>query len=113
MLTSRFMFVPLRRAIRAFSSRGLLLAAFAFALLSAISLTIDLPVARFLAHNELPGDLQRILTWSEVAAHGLGIVILTGMLSLLDPLRRRFLPRLLAGALGAGLCANVIKLVIA
>ena len=88
-------------------------AASAFALCSAISLSIDLPVARYLSNHSLPGDLQRVLTWSEVAAHGLGVLILTGVVCVLDPMRRLLLPRLLAGALGAGLCANVMKLVTA
>jgi membrane-associated phospholipid phosphatase len=113
MLTSRFISVFLPRRMLTTRVSGLLLAVCFLTLLTPLSLMIDLPVARFSLASNIPGDLQRVLTWSEVFAHGLGIAILAGTVCVLDPLRRRFLPRVLAGALGAGLSADAMKLVTA
>jgi membrane-associated phospholipid phosphatase len=113
MLTSRFIQVFLPRGVPTSRISGLMLAVCFLALLTPLSLLIDVPVARFCLAGNMPGDLQRVLNWSELVAHGLGIAIIAGMLCVLDPIRRRFLPRLLAGALGAGLCADAFKLITA
>jgi membrane-associated phospholipid phosphatase len=92
--------------------RRLWLAA-AFAALAAVALVVDLPVFQFCATGRISGDLRRLLTWSELFAHGLGVGILAVTILVLDPARRRQIPRLLALALGSGIVADLIKLAVA
>jgi membrane-associated phospholipid phosphatase len=92
-------------------SAGRLLAlAGALVLLAVILFRWDWQLAQWAAGESLPGDLRRILTWSEAFAHGAGIALI-GLAALwLDPPRRCFWPRILLTAYGAGLLANVVKL---
>ena len=113
MLTSRIIPVSLPARILAPLWHGPLLAVCLFAVLTPLALLIDLPVAKFCLAGKIPGDLQRVLAWSEVMAHGLGIAIIAATLCILDPLRRRSVPRMLAGAFGAGLLADMMKLMTA
>jgi membrane-associated phospholipid phosphatase len=92
--------------------RLLALAALLAALVPA-ALFLDLPLQQFCAAGRLPGDLRRVLTWSEVFAHGVGVLILATTVFLLDPSHRRQVPRLVATALGAGLVADLVKLTVA
>lgn len=95
------------------SASRLLQLAFIFAALAVFTLFIDLPVHEFCASGGIPGDLQRLLGWSEVFAHGLGCALLALTMYVLDPARRRYIPRIFVGAFGAGLTADFIKLGIA
>jgi membrane-associated phospholipid phosphatase len=81
--------------------------------LASLALGIDLPLARWCQAGELPGDLRRILAWSEVFAHGLGVALIGLTIYILDPAQRRRLPRVFATAWGAGLAADVCKLIVA
>ncbi len=95
------------------SSRRLLRLAGVLAGLTALALLVDLPVYRFCSAGQLSGDLRRLLTWSEVFAHGIGVGILALTMFLLDPSHRRQVPRVVASALGGGLVADLVKLTVA
>jgi membrane-associated phospholipid phosphatase len=77
------------------------------------ALAIDLPVARWVAAGNCPDFFEKLCALSETFAHGLGIAMIAVFIAVLDPLHRHVLPRVLAASLGAGLFANVLKLLIA
>ena len=83
------------------------------AVMTASALSVDLTIREFCAAGRVPGDLRRVLAWSELFAHGLGVVLLTVTIATLDPNRHRQLPRLLVCAFAPGLVANVVKLFVA
>lgn len=62
--------------------------------------------------SEISEELNSLLTWSEGFGHALGIVLLAALVYQLDPAHRRQLPRLLTMALGSGLGADGIKLLV-
>jgi len=86
---------------------GLLLA------LGAVALSIDGPVARWMAARLIRGDAADALGLSEFFGHGFGALMVILAVHQLDPLHRPMVPRLLAASLGAGLAADVVKLVVA
>jgi membrane-associated phospholipid phosphatase len=94
------------------SVRSLYRGAAVLALLAGLTLLADLPLARTYAAAAIPSDLRRVLGWSEVFAHGLGVAVIALVVFVLDPPRRRELPRLLASAALAGLLANAVKLLV-
>lgn len=73
----------------------------------------DVWLARQISNGFLPGDLRRVLHWSEAFAHGLGVVLIAVSGAILDVERRRRWPRIAATALFAGLTANLVKLSVA
>lgn len=77
------------------------------------ALTLDLPLAKLVKSERAPGELHKLLTISEVFAHGLGIVAILATAAALDARRWRVLPRLVACSLGAGLAADTLKLLLA
>jgi membrane-associated phospholipid phosphatase len=95
------------------SSNRLVWLAFLLAACAGLALFVDVPVSRFCLADSLPGDLQRLLTWSEVFAHGLGVSLLAVTIVVLDPPRRWHVPRMIISSLGAGLVADVVKLCVA
>ncbi|MGE0760944.1 MAG: phosphatase PAP2 family protein [Pirellulaceae bacterium] len=92
--------------------RTVLLAACATGL-APLALLIDVPISAYCAVEGVPGELKRVLEWSEVLAHGSGVAILAVVLFVLDTANRRYIPRLLIGAYGAGLAADLVKLCVA
>ena len=78
-----------------------------------ITLSIDLPVARWFLDHNCPDPLARWFSLSEVMAHGLGVVAILAAVAFLDPLRRAVIPRLLTASIGAGLLADFCKLFVA
>jgi membrane-associated phospholipid phosphatase len=99
------------------SSRGrrwrTLVIAAAFLGAAAAALPLDCRLSGWCVEGRVPGDIRRLLTWSESFGHGLGVALIALALFQLDPLRRRTLPRVLAASLGAGLAADVVKLLVA
>jgi len=75
----------------------------------AVSL-VDVPVARARLHAQLARPLPAVFDRLETFGHGVGIGVVLLAVWSLDPARRRFVPRLLAASLGAGMAANVVKL---
>lgn len=77
------------------------------------SLAVDLPVARWVQRGACPDWLEKLATLGETFGHGLGIVLIVLIIAVLDPGHRAAIPRILAASLGAGLAANVLKLLVA
>ncbi|MBN1588604.1 MAG: phosphatase PAP2 family protein [Pirellulales bacterium] len=77
------------------------------------SLAVDRPVSHWCQMGHMPGDLQAPIDWSEVFGHGVGVAILLLVVWTLDPARRWAVARLAAVAYGAGLTADLVKLIIA
>jgi len=75
-----------------------------------VSLAIDLPVEAFARVNKSPGWLTQLLEISEAFGHGVGVTLIVIAVFVLDPGNRPRFPQLLAGSLGAGVVANVVKL---
>jgi len=100
-------------ARHASSTRTLYWAATACAVSACLAFAVDLPLARLDLKTVLPSDLRRVLGWAELMAHGIGAAILGIVVFVLDPERRRQIPRLLTSAYLAGLMANGVKLVVA
>ena len=75
--------------------------------------TVDGPLAVASMHTELPHFVFTMIIHSEVFGDGCGVLFFFAAVWLLDPARRRCLPRLIACAYGSGLAVNVVKLFIA
>ena len=96
--------VATRNPAYLFSSMGLA----ALAILSAWY--GDRKIAVFLNHDDLPGDLRRIVRLSEIFGHGYGVALMLVGTWILAPQARRSFPRLLAIAIIPGIVAQLIKL---
>jgi membrane-associated phospholipid phosphatase len=72
----------------------------------------DMEIARYLLKNDVPSLLRATLTISEIMAHGIGTIIILFAVGLLIPGGYRLVPRLGLSALGAGLLANLGKLMV-
>ncbi|MCI0361296.1 MAG: phosphatase PAP2 family protein [Planctomycetaceae bacterium] len=91
----------------------LVLLAVVLALAAALALLVDLPVARFVKQDRLPGDLKSLVELSEAFAHGVTVGLIILLAAVLDRRGWRVVPRLAVSAFGAGLLANAIKLLVA
>jgi membrane-associated phospholipid phosphatase len=78
-----------------------------------LAITVDHAVAQRIQSAHCPGALRDYLQFAEMFGHGLGVLLIGIVVGVLDPNHRRALPRLMTMAWGAGLAANVIKLMIA
>jgi len=77
-------------------------------------LLVDLPVAGWFRQHQLPGDLARLVNFSEVFAHGLGAAAVLGVAVALDPSLRQAgmrweFARLCLAAYSGGLVVDLIK----
>src|SRR5438309_11171160 len=82
----------------------------ALAVLGFAALPLDLPIAWWFRDRRCPAEINRWLQFSEVYAHGFGVVCILLTISALDAGRRHLLPRVAAIAFGGGLLANFLKL---
>lgn len=73
----------------------------------------DMPLARWAFAKGLPGDLKHVVQFAEAFAHGSGVFLIVLAAAAFDRRSWRVLPRLAMGAYGAGLLADVLKLVLA
>jgi membrane-associated phospholipid phosphatase len=89
------------------------LAAALLAALAAVALFIDLPVARWLNERSVPGEWKRLVQLSEVFGWGGSVALIILVAARLDQRGWRIVPRLAVAALGAGLFADGIKLLLA
>ncbi len=87
--------------------------ALALAVGAPAALAVDLPLARWMLDDGLPKWLFKVCSLSEIFAHGWGVALIALAIFTLDPPARLQLPRLLTAAFGAGLCANLVKMLIA
>jgi membrane-associated phospholipid phosphatase len=87
--------------------------AFVLAVLACAALSIDISASQFVRAGRIPGDLARLIRLSETFAYG-GTVMLIILLAVrLDHRAWRIAPRLAINALGAGLIADAVKLIVA
>ncbi len=73
---------------------------------------VDLPLARVCYSRDYPGFVRHILDNAEPFGDAYGLLLITLAIFLVDPPRRIVLPWTIAAGLGAGLAADVIKLLI-
>jgi len=99
--------MPASRPLRLYAAAAVCL------LLAVPAFWLDGTVASNGDGDVLPGDVRRLVSWSEMFAHGLGVVVIAGAVFALDRARRPLLGRALACAFGAGLLANVVKVLVA
>jgi membrane-associated phospholipid phosphatase len=78
-----------------------------------MAMAVDLPLARWCLHDGVPSDFRKLLRLSEAFGHGLGVVAILITVFVLDRQHRWWAPRLVVASLGAGLAANLGKLLIA
>src|SRR5436190_14833733 len=91
-----------------------LIGGLALAVLSlAAVLLIDGRLARAVPRDFLPAFAAVMIDHSEVFGDGCGVMFFLAGVWLLDPNRRRCLPRLALACWGSGIAANVVKLCIA
>ena len=76
------------------------------------ALSIDLPVARWFLGDHLPSGLRKLFNLAEVFGHGIGVALILAAVHQFDRRRRRYLPRVITGVVGAGLLADVVKLLV-
>jgi membrane-associated phospholipid phosphatase len=79
---------------------------------AAVALSVDVRLAHWLAEGGLPGGLKTLCHLAEPFGHGMGVLVLLALLHQLDPARRWALPRVAACAWGAGMSANLIKMIV-
>lgn len=97
---------PRARSVRTAPLVGGLLVA------AATALAIDLPVQSVLAASYGRGTVRDFYDAAEFFGNGFGVVLVLGTLVVLDRFRRVQLGRLLAASLGAGILANVGKMLV-
>ena len=76
------------------------------------AMAIDVPLATWVQLGKCPHIIEKLCTLSETFGHGLGVLIIVITIGVLDPWHRYAIPRILTAALGAGLLANVFKLLV-
>jgi membrane-associated phospholipid phosphatase len=91
----------------------LYMAAAVLAGLAVAALWIDLPVARYLTQEGLPGELRRLVRLAETFAWGGTVTLIIAVAATLDHRGWRVVPRLVVSGFGAGLVADSIKLFVA
>jgi membrane-associated phospholipid phosphatase len=77
------------------------------------ALPADMPVARWCAQVGVPDAVGKLLHLSEVFGHGIGVVGILISVWVVDAGNRWRMPRLVMASLGAGLIANLGKVMVA
>ncbi|MDZ4684105.1 MAG: phosphatase PAP2 family protein [Planctomycetaceae bacterium] len=81
--------------------------------LGVAALAVDVSVARFCDVRQYPRFITDMFNNAEPFGHAAGVVLIAATVAVLDPQRRRWAASLcLCGALGGGLAANVVKLIV-
>ena len=94
------------------SPKALALTAFALLVAGFCCLGLDLPITRFFKATDPPGDIQRLIDFSEGFGHGLGVALIIFTVGLLAHSWKQ--PVIVAiYAFGAGLLSDVAKLLMA
>ena len=74
--------------------------------------SVDLTISSWVSKHQLRGDVSELMHVAETFGHGVGVLLILILIWFInDPLRRE-LPRLFAASIGAGLAADVVKLLI-
>ncbi len=98
---------------RAAGPRPLARAAGVVALLGIAALPLDLPIVRWFHDGHCPSELLRWLSFCETYAYGFGVACILLAVAVLDGGVKPRLPRALTLAFGAGLMANLMKMLVA
>ena len=77
-----------------------------------LALVVDLPVSGFCLAGKVPGELRDFLSCAETFGNGYGVLLIALSIRILDPTRSRKLPRVFMCAYGAGMAANILKVMI-
>jgi membrane-associated phospholipid phosphatase len=85
----------------------------AVVLLAVAVMPADVAISAWFLGEYCPGVLRGLFALCEVFGHGLGVLVILAVIHQLDPARRWALPRVALATFGAGLLANISKLVIA
>lgn len=72
--------------------------------------TVDRPMAVQDFHTTLPRFVAQVVNHTEMFGSGAGVPFFLAAVWMLDPARRRMLPRLACASWGAGIAANLVKL---
>jgi len=80
---------------------------------SLVALSVDSPISQWFAAGHCPGFLRECFELVEPFGNGLGVIVIVAAVAMLDPFRRAAVPRIMAASLGAGLTADIVKLMIA
>ena len=83
-----------------------------FLVATAAALAVDVPIATFCRQAGVPGFFRELLSLAEVFGHGLGAACILLTAFVIDVGRRRRLPRIAISVFGAGLLADLLKLVV-
>ena len=92
--------------------RQLIYLAALFAAAAVLALTVDVPVAAYFRQHNTWKEFHKLLSLAEVFAHGLGVACILLTVYVLDVRQRCRLPRIITGVVGAGLSADLIKLIV-
>lgn len=84
----------------------------AFGVLAAAALWLDLSVSRYFLAKPWRGDLDKLIALCEVFGYGGTAAVIILAAATLDPRGWRVVPRLAIAAFGAGLLADLIKVVV-
>lgn len=77
-----------------------------------LSFAVDIPVAAYVRIWKHPRWFAELMEFAEFFGHGIGCTMIVIAVYVLHPARRRCIPQLLAGSLGAGLINNGFKLIV-
>ncbi len=78
-----------------------------------VAMAADGGIAQWFLEGNYPKVVAELIEVCEAFGNGFGVMLLALVVYQLDVGRRRMLPRLLACSLGAGIAANVVKLLVA
>jgi len=97
---------------RRLSSVPILLTALALVALGALAFLVDVPLAYAMLKLRVLNAIHRPLQIAEPFGDAVGILFMGLAIAVLDPRNRRFVPRVLTAGLGAGLIADIPKLLV-
>lgn len=84
--------------------------AIVLAVLTPVSLALDMSIASYWQRQPLSGDLKVLIDLSEAFSHGLTVIVLMLFVTAIDDRSWRLLPRMMYCTYGAGLIVNIIKM---
>lgn len=97
----------------------LVLVAVVLVLVGVAAFAIDLPVASLCKAGRPPGEILKLINFSETFAHALGVAVILATVLVLDPALRRNRPawrgefgRMVAATYVGGLAVDVVKLLV-
>ena len=102
-----------RRRSASTAGRWLFLATVVLFAASLAALIIDYRLAQWSVHGYCPASFRKLCELTEPFGHGIGVLMIALLVFQLDPLRRWSVPRLLLISLGAGVAADLVKLLVA